>query len=175
MGAVMSAFICGPDHFIALGVFAASRGTHGDAKVDPRYIKGCEQLHGYRPAQLACAYADILYAENARSVLRRYPDDDLESAPGPIEKPEHITVKAGHFNDVRWVLKPVDILKMCACLEYQSCETDDWESTPAFRLVHAIKEAAIRSLPGYEDAPWDYYAPTKAEILARAEAKRRAA
>lgn len=169
----MSAFVCGPDLFIALGVFAAS--GHPERRVDPRYVKGFEQMQGYRPAQLASAYADILYAENMRSVLRRYPDDDVDSAPGPIEKPESIKITLRHFNDIRWVRPAVEILKMCACLSYQSCETDDWESTPAYRLVQAIKEAAIRVLPGYEDAPWDYYAPTKEEILARADAKRRAA
>lgn len=49
----MSAFICGPDLFRVLGVFAASRGTCGEQnKVDARYVKGCDQLHGYRPGQL---------------------------------------------------------------------------------------------------------------------------
>jgi len=38
----MSAFICGPDHFKALAIFAAAR-AHGRRNVDPRY---CEMLPG---------------------------------------------------------------------------------------------------------------------------------
>jgi hypothetical protein len=53
-------------------------------------------------------------------------------------------------------LPAVHILKMCACLAYQSCETDDWDKTKAYELLQMIKDAAIRKLPGYEDAPWDY-------------------
>jgi hypothetical protein len=153
----MSAFICGPDHFKALAIFAAERGRHG-RNVDPRYVEGCAQLELYRDLELASAYADILYAENIRSVLKRYPNDDEESAPGPIEKPKNIKVTARDAAAPKYKLKPVDLLKMCDCLEYQSCETKDWETTPAYRLLNAIRKAAIHALPGYEDAPWDFYA-----------------
>jgi len=153
----MSAFICGPDHFKVLAIFAASRGSYG-LNVDPRYVDGLSKLADYNPSQLASAYGDIMYAENTRSVLTRYPEDDEESAPGPINKPKNIRITARDMISSKYRLPAVAILKMCNCLAYQSCETKDWEQTPAFRLVQAIKEAAIRQLPGYEDAPWDYYA-----------------
>ena len=151
----MSAFICGPDHFKVLAIFAASQ-RHGSINVDPRYIPGFEKLHGYDDCKLASAYADALYAENIRSVLHRYPDDDEESAPGPIKKPKNIVVTGRDQCAAKYRLPTVAVLKMCNCLSYQSCETNDWESTPAHKLLQAIKEAAIRVLPGYEDAPWEY-------------------
>lgn len=154
----MSAFICGPDHFKVLAIFAASR-AHGSLRVDPRYLKGCEKLEGYDELKLASAYADVLYAENVRSVLRRYPDDTEESAPGPINKPTHIRVTGRDVCAAAFRLPAVSILKMCDCLEYQSCETDDWEQTPAYRLLNAIRKAAIHALPGYDAAPWDYDVP----------------
>lgn len=133
-----------------------------DLKVNPRYIKGMpEELADKPRAEIATVYANVLYAENIRSVLHRYPDDTFESAPGLINKPEQITVTYKHFNHVDWVLKPVAILKMCDGLEYQSCETEDYESMPAYRLLQNIRRAAIRALPGYEDAPWDYDAPER--------------
>lgn len=157
----MSAFICGPDHFIALAVFAAGG---REARVRPEYVEGCREagkLCGVKGPALATAYANILYAANIRSVLHRYPDDTVDSAPGPIDKPEQIDVTNKHFNHINWVLKPVAILKMCDSLEYQSCEPDDWEKSTAHALLQAIRKAAIRALPGYDDAPWDYDAPER--------------
>ena len=49
---------------------------------------------------------------------------------------------------------PVEIIKLCDCYDYQSCETRDWETTEAFAICAALRAAAIDSLPGYEDAPW---------------------
>jgi hypothetical protein len=151
----MSAFVCGQDHFIALAVFAVAR-QHGSRNVDPRYLKGCERLEQYGDTQLASAYADILYAENMRSVLTRYPNDTEDTAPGPIDKPDSITVTGRHICSPKYRLPPVSILKMCDCLEYQSCETDDYRQTLAFDLLDRIRGAAIHCLPGYDGAPWDY-------------------
>jgi hypothetical protein len=157
----MSAFVCGPDHFKALAIFAVSR-RHGSRNVDPRDLKGCEKLELYNEINLASAYADILYAENMRSVLHRYPDDTEETAPGPIDKPEHIKVTGHDMCKPAYIrVSPVAILKMCDCLEYQSCETDDYRQTLAFDLLDRIRGAAIHCLPGYDDAPWDYDASSK--------------
>lgn len=161
----MSAFICGQDHFKVLAIFAASRRYGRDWQVDPRYIKGLTHpeaeergMENFTSAELATLYANTLYQENNRSVLARYPKDTLESAPGPIDKPASIEVTLRDSTLAKYRLNAVAILKMCDCLEYQSSETDDWEETVAFRLLTAIRAAAIRSLPGYDDAPWDYYA-----------------
>ena len=161
----MSAFICGQDHFKVLAIFAASRRYGREWRVDPRYIDGLTHpeakswgMENFTSAELATLYADTLYQENIRSVLARYPKDTLESAPGPINKPQHIGVTAHDQTLAKYRLKPVALLKMCDGLDYQSCETDDWRETVAFRLLAAIRAAAIRSLPGYDDAPWDYCA-----------------
>lgn len=164
----MSAFICGPDHIKALAIFAAHSSPQRGMNVDPRYFKhdgGDERLYGRPEAEIATYYANILYFENIRSVETRYPGDTFENLPGPIAKAEQLEVSTtelwSQFSDVRFTLKPVDILAMCACLDYQCCETNDWESTLAYKLVNRIKDAAIKQLPGYDDAPWEY---TKPEI-----------
>jgi hypothetical protein len=159
----MSAFICGDDHFIALAVFAASRSRGRDWRVDPRYVEGLTHpeaklrgLENFNPHELATLYADTLFQENIRSVRARYPDDKRDELPGPCILPLHIVVKPAHFQHRKWVLEPVDILKMSDCLEYQSCETEDYRTTIAYRLLNAIRRGAWQSLPGYEGAPWDY-------------------
>lgn len=160
----MSAFICGSDHFIALAVFAASnQGSgygQGHIAVDPRYVHGLsEDNKMLRGVELATAYANILYAENIRSCQARYSSDDIDNLPSQIHKPAEIKVTSKHLHHINWTLKPVQILSMCDCLEYQSCETRDYRESLAFDLLNAIRKAAWKSLPGYENAPWDYVAP----------------
>ena len=163
----MSAFICGEDHFKVLAIFAASR-IHGSWRVDPRYHprlpyqddgRGIENL---TDTELTTLYADVLYQENIRSVRERYPKDKWEDLPGPSVKPIHIVASGRERALAAYRRTPVQILKMCDCLEYQSCETDDYRESIAFELLEAIRRAAIRELPGYEDAPWDYYPESKA-------------
>lgn len=164
----MSAYICGQDHFIALAVFAASRRSGRDWQVDPRYVEGLTHpeakmrgLENFNQHELASLYADTLYQENVRSVRARYPNDKWDDLPGPCIKPLHMLVKSEHFQHRKWRMTPVEILVMLNSWEYQSCETEDWKQTVAFRLANSIKSAAIRSLPGYEQAStkcWDYYA-----------------
>lgn len=160
----MSAFICGQDHFIALGVFAAHK-YRGEWRVDPRYVDGLTHpegtlrgLENFNNYELATLYADTLFQENIRSVRTRYPNDKRDELPGPCILPLHIVVAPEHFQHRNWRLEPVAILKMADGLEYQSCETEDWPQTVAYGLLQAIRRAAIRALPGYEKAPWDYYA-----------------
>lgn len=174
----MSAYICNTEHFVAMGIFASKRiGGYGCARlsVDPRYIEGMEEyinatipdaamrgathLNDY---ELATVYADILYQENIRSVLARYPSDDLQSAPGQSEKPEHIEVTAQDIASGAYRVKPIDILSMCNCLEYQSCETDDYRQSLAWRLMESIRASAIRQLPGYDKAIRDFCLPEAA-------------
>ena len=92
----MSAFICGPDNFSQVAIFASNR-EHGSYHVDPRYLQHATSRAWYADAyrkgddycqdKLATFYADMLYQENIRSVRERYPDDKWDELPGPIVKP----------------------------------------------------------------------------------------
>jgi hypothetical protein len=57
--------------------------------------------------------------------------------------------------------KPVSLiqaLKLCECLDYQSCETDDYFDTHAYKklqqIAQRITSTLITTLPGYDDAEW---------------------
>ena len=155
----MSAYICNPETFVALAAYAAGRSRRDSGATFDRIPLGYLQafngpdLSRYSSQERAELFAEILYEENIRSVLTRYPNDTLESAPGPLEKPKRIEI---FDRDVARppVTDPVAILKLCDGLAYQSCETDDWRETQAFALLGAIRKAAIRELSGYDDAEW---------------------
>ena len=160
----MSAFVCSPSHFQAIAAFASTR-IRGDFRVDPRYVKGLDKVaeqyienaitrgvNNLSSDELATIYANILYSENIRSVSARYPNDKFDDLPGLIDKPMHImpTIRYSQYVSATMILKMLD------CLQYQSCETSDYEKTLAYRLLCSIRRAAIRSLPGYDSAPWEF-------------------
>jgi len=108
----------------------------------------------------------LLLNENVRSIQGRYPDtvDNIENAPGPIDQTR---VHEYEHRGVGDTLRPAWVVRSCDCLEYQSCETDDYRETWAFALMQAIRESAVNALVG-EDAPWGVtqsdLTPQRAEV-----------
>jgi hypothetical protein len=82
----------------------------------------------------------ILWDANFKSVNHRYNENTI--APNYEFKTHGLDMTA------------VCVLKLIACLNYQCCEFDEWPETEAFRILERIKNRAIASLPGYEEAPW---------------------
>jgi len=121
----MSAWMTSPRHVAAIVRWY----THNDANGEP---DDC------------IALADMLHKENALSVNYRYPNH-------PAEMPHRFTLA-----DVNAApsLSPVEVIKACDCLEYQSCEHPGWKQSRARELVRTIRGAAINALPGYDAAPW---------------------
>ena len=94
----------------------------------------------------------LLLDENFRSINSRYPDtvDNPENAPGPIDQTRILDYRHTGVGDT---LRPAWVVSSCDCLEYQSCETENYRETWAYALTQAIRESAINALIG-EDAPW---------------------
>lgn len=80
----------------------------------------------------------ILWDENLRSVSYRYRENSVG---------EKYVFK-------RNTQSPTQVLKLIDSLEYQSCETNDWCTTEAAKLLAQIKSIAISMLPGYDDLKW---------------------
>ena len=102
----------------------------------------------YVPASHAAVEAltargKVLLAENVRSVAHRY-----------SELPETSHATEYVFKEYSKKLTPVTLLKLCDCLEYQSCETDDYFSTDAYSSLNILRSNFIAALPGYDDAEW---------------------
>ena len=91
------------------------------------------------------AVGQILLDENVRSVYHRYQ--------GRIEDDDKNAV----YSFKRWYggLTPVQVIKAVDCLDYQSCETEDWEGSLSWRICQAIIHAATHALEGYDAAQWE--------------------
>jgi hypothetical protein len=138
----MSAYIVSRSHIATLAFFAFG-GAH---KI------GASQFGGL------VVLANELAAENAKSVNYRYPGDQVE----PFEFTERSVLK---FARMDLAQNPVVILKAISCLKYQSCEHPTWKESQAYLALAHMQSAAIRMLPGYNEAEgWsidDEVAPRK--------------
>ncbi len=147
----MSAYIVNPEHLGILGAYAALQRVVITQWSDDQSVKSAQQV------------AIGLARENIRSVAARYPGDLDGQRPGPglkdAEIEEAAAIYAGHFFTHPQRVTPTQILKLVDGLDYQSCETDDWPQTLAFRQLGWIRGAATRSLPGYDQAQWEFTQP----------------
>lgn len=150
----MSAFIVSHDHIDALLTFAK---LHRVSYYVPQSI--CNKPGGTRvdiTRDNATEVGRILLTENERSVRYRYPrsGDDL---PGTIGE-NAATYSFREFSELHRLqhgTKCAWILSGCRCFDYQACETDDYDQTLAHLIIEAISAAAVRALPGMDDAPWE--------------------
>lgn len=143
----MSAFVCSTDTYDLLA---------GAIRRLPWFSVSTES--GQLTEHDADKAVQILYLQNLVSVATRYPGDtemlgDPEYTPRPVVDP----------------VDPVVVLKSCDCVEYQSCETDDYYTSLAYKILDALRRAVIAQLPGYERAPWGWERP-RAEQAAPATA-----
>lgn len=91
------------------------------------------------------ALANMLAAENAKSVAYRY----QEAESGFQFSSAQQVVNFARYDLAR---NPVAILKAIQCLKYQSCEHPGWQESEAKLALSHIQSAAIRELPGYDEA-----------------------
>ena len=130
----MSAFILDQDHINAMLQAAAPRWPGDSANY--RW-NGEAYYFGANRQQVG----QVLLNENYRSVNYRY--GESEQPPTFVSRPVRSQT-------------PVQLIKLCDCYNYQTCETPDWEQTEAYAICHALRERAIDKLPGYEDAAWTF-------------------
>jgi len=151
----MSAYMVDREHIGYLMAAATSfrLGRYGISWHDP---DGNYKTLSVSEHQKAFEIGQILWDENMKSINARYPDtvDHPENAPGKIGEnfelvPQDIS-KAGFYQK----FEPVQVIKSCDCLEYQSCEHEGWLKSEACAFLTALREAAIHILPGYDDAAW---------------------
>lgn len=131
----MSAYVVSDSTINAIVTYAAS--------IDARYFWQGESC----PIELHEQHvAGLLYTANVESVNHRYREDDPSDG---FEFKAYTKPLAPKRE-----LVPVHVLSLINCLEYQSCELPQWETTIAKAILTGIREAAIRRLPGMDNAPW---------------------
>ena len=103
----------------------------------------------------ANAAGEMLIKENLSSIHARYPDtiENPEGTPGPIDQ---YWLKEYVYERPARHLTAVEAFKAISCYEYQACEHPEWETSHAHRFCQEFRECLIGTLPGYEDAQWEY-------------------
>ena len=146
----MSAFVVSHAHINAMLSFA-NRNARDYGRIYPNRENSQQALHLSDVNDLQ-KIAEILYAQNVRSVHCRYPgDEDVSSLPGVVgEVGTDI-----RFTFARKVPTAVGQLKLLSCYDYQSCESGDYDTSTAARIVEVLRKQAINALPGYADAEWE--------------------
>jgi len=114
--------------------------------------------------QTADRWGQVLQDENVRSVQYRYPQDTRDTLPGPSDLEDVYSYRHVHTTGLSGPIKPVDVLSVLRCYEYQACETPDWKETLAAALVEAIRHHAISALT--MDSPWGISRGTRPAGLA---------
>ena len=143
----MSAFIVSTPTIEAIVTFAA------------HHLVSCEPLPGtstaaWMPIGVECldAIGQALLDENFRSVNHRYRTAEVPP------RYRHRSRLVGTIDGAsKRALHAIDIIKVCHCLAYQSCEHEAWELSWAKRFLDQVIDAATQVLPGYAAAPWGLY------------------
>lgn len=134
----MSAFMVGREHIWAI--------------VDA-WRKDHERWSGAPTFETLAEHGQMLWDENRESVEFRYPDCKGNDLPGPIGC--DFVYGTHELGMTKPNYTPVQILKACHCLEYQSCEHPNWEHSDAHTFLVHVSQAMERKLPGYEKAEWE--------------------
>ena len=92
----------------------------------------------------------MLWDENFKSVKYRYEETPLDDLAGYGGESKYEFGGRGAFEKY----DPVQVIKACNCLEYQSCEHPEWEASEAHAFINALIALAICEIPGYEAAEW---------------------
>jgi hypothetical protein len=138
----MSAFIVDNRHIDAIVTYAIAKRVRYFNPNNSRREQWIEIT-----ARNAEEIGRILLDENVRSVAHRYENR--------INEDERNAAAIYAYRPFPTPLAAVEFIKACKCLEYQSCETNDYETTLAYRILRACAESATNDLRGYEKAPWE--------------------
>ncbi len=85
------------------------------------------------------ALGQLLTDANYASVNHRYEEID--------KAPEYTFRRVEQISTIQF-------LKALKCLNYQSCEVDNWDQTEAYKAIQSMLSMGVSRLDGYEDAAW---------------------
>ena len=104
---------------------------------------------------------NILAYENIRSLAARYPQDAEDGAKAIQAECSIPYMPIGEITEWCIMGQFGKVLHLMACYEYQSCESDDWESTTAYKfcreLEHLILQKLRNAVPESDQPSWGSY------------------
>ena len=106
---------------------------------------------------------EILSLANIQSLVARYGEQAEVEYEGYVDKCKSILKYSTDGASVSLLtgvgscdLKAEDIYNMVRCLEYQSCEVNDWVHTDAYWLLNAIRDMAGSKMSEDANVPWSF-------------------
>jgi hypothetical protein len=149
----MSAYLVSPEHITNLADWATQPNRRA-------YFYNASQNHVIDITTRKQVTA-ILAQANLDSVVARYGADDSMCRGDFVAECMTTADRAQNRS-----LSPADIYNMCCCLEYQSCEVNDWASTDAYWVIKGIMAEAARLMAkcgtkparidwSFDDYQWD--------------------
>ena len=101
----------------------------------------------------------MLLDECVHSVQYRYEDGTIADLPGRTNAEWLLPFE---WKPLVKMPTPLEAIKLIKCLDYQSCEHPEWETSKAKAFCDGLIDSLITQLQGYDDAPWtwedeDYY------------------
>ena len=144
----MSAYIVTQSTINAIVTFAFGKGLYIDPLPGSNHVGSAVPITQYEPKQIA----ELLWSENHRSVSHRYRE---ETAVPPFRYAE---TRLGKVSPAKTrTLTPLDIISLCKCLNYQSCEHGDWPGSWTCRFLLEVMASAANDLIIGKDVPWGLY------------------
>ena len=144
----MSAYIVTQSTINAIVTFAFGKRLYIDPLPGSNHVGSVVLITQYEPKQIA----ELLWSENHRSVNQRY---RKQTAVPPFSYAE---TRSGKVSPTKTLpLTPLDIISLCKCLNYQSCEPGDWPGTWTCRFLLAVIANAANDLISGKDVPWGLY------------------
>lgn len=145
----MSAFVVNVEHLAFIVACADS-----DFRAGTAYVTGSSLgWFGSEVKERVADMVDILHAENIRSVNFRYREDSPVEAAYPEWSKVNAKRNALYATGGRKAVARAALMAI-SCLEYQSCESPDWSTTNAERLLGRL---AIRCAhdAAEENSEWE--------------------
>ena len=106
---------------------------------------------------------EILSLANIQSLVARYGEQAEVEYEGYVDKCKSILKYSTDGASVSLLtgvgscdLKAEDIYNMVRCLEYQSCEVNDWVHTDAYWLLNAIRDMAGSKMSKDAEVQWSF-------------------
>lgn len=149
----MSAFVVDKAHINALLQYGLSFRYGGNGNVT-WYVEAEQPTDRYRKltSDNVDQIGQMLLDECIESVQYRYEDSPRTDLPGRTDGEYLLPFQ---HKPLSRTPSPVEVLKLIACYEYQSCEHPGWHTSEAKVFCDALRHFAINGLPGYEEAPWE--------------------
>lgn len=146
----MSAFLCDPLHvaFVARAVapYVGFHVKHVAQELAAMNVESLAHRYGESMDAVCEAYGGMQGYHMAVRRWNAYPTDMEEAANRAFRRDLH------PFPENEWIAR---VLKLAACLRYQSCESPRYSGSFAERALDEGIAGLMGKLPGFAEGPWE--------------------